>query len=232
VTSSTEVESKFALDAADFDRLRHLAKVQRCVQQLNVYFDYAWRLANISATFRVRFSEGDPPILTLKLPVSAAGGIRVMNEFEYELSTEAYSPESVRHTEFDVDRQLPPEVGERLLGLGLNRLQYLGGMRNCRYVAEVEGIGDIELDEVVLPDGTHYYEAEIEESDLRRHQQLADWVRAAAPNARPSQLSKFQRFRDAVIAGQLAELASLFSKRVATSSQGFLENASSTAQDD
>jgi uncharacterized protein YjbK len=205
--SSTEIESKFSLNADEFDRVRHSAKIQQCVKQLNVYFDKSWRLANLSATFRLRFSEGSAPMLTLKLPVSTHAGPRVMREFEYELPMGTYSQETIQ-SGFDVDRDLPPEVGERLLALGLNRLQYLGGMQNCRYIIVVDDLGSLELDDVSLPDGTHYYEAEIEDPDLERHQRLADWLHRAAPSARRSHVSKFQRFREAVSTVQLAELAS------------------------
>jgi hypothetical protein len=130
-----------------------------------------------------------------------------MREFEYKLSRDAYSQEKLRYSEFDVDRELPPEISERLLGLGLNRLQYLGGMHNCRYVIVIDNLGSIELDEVSLPDGTHYYEAEIEDADLERHRRLTEWLRSAAPNARRSHVSKFERFRTAVSTSRLAKLA-------------------------
>lgn len=206
--SFTEVESKFALDVEDFNRLRRSGRLQRCVNQLNVYYDQSWRLAKLSATFRIRFSDGSDPILTLKLPVSTPEGPRVMREFEYKLPNDAYSQEKLRHAEFDVDRELPPEIGEPLLGLGLNRLQYLGGMRNCRYIIVIENLGNIELDEVSLPDGTQYYEAEIEDPDAERHRRITEWLHSAAPTARRSHLSKFQRFREAVSASRLAEVAS------------------------
>jgi hypothetical protein len=191
-----ELETKFSLSASDFEHLQRLGKAAASVRQLNVYFDRAWRLASRAITFRVRLSEGAEPVLTLKIPVGVLGERRHMQEYHCQVAhlwLETSSP-----CEIDVDRDLPPEIGDVLLQMGLNRLERLGETRTVRHTVSVEGVGEFELDEVSLPDGTRFFEAEIDDSDETRHGRLTEWLRTAAPTARPSLLSKFQRFRNAV----------------------------------
>jgi uncharacterized protein YjbK len=195
-----EVETKFELDASEFEQLKRSAHVAKCIDQVNVYYDRAWKLAELTATFRVRFSRGKPPVLTLKLPVSVAGDTRTMQEFEYCLAHRPCVRSVAQYPEIDVDRELPPDLGDVLLRLGVNRLQRLGWVRNRRYVLDVGGPGKIELDELRLPDGQTVYEAEIDTDDRTAQERLANWVRSAVPEARPSLVSKFQRFRAAVTA--------------------------------
>src|SRR5689334_13004008 len=65
-----EVESKFELSAEGFERLKNRGAIGRCEDQLNVYYDAQWTLADHAATLRIRFHRGSDPLLTLKIPVS------------------------------------------------------------------------------------------------------------------------------------------------------------------
>jgi uncharacterized protein YjbK len=200
MATATEVETKFELDAASFEHLMHVADVINCSDQLNVYYDRAWRLANHAATFRIRFSKGRLPVLTLKIPVEYSGEARVMKEFEYQLGGGGRRQvrSVAQHAEIDVDRQLPPEIGDVLLRLGVNRLERVGWVRNQRFVLRRADVGQFELDRLLLPDGQVFYEVEIESEDLEAHDRFAQWVRLEAPAARESRISKFQRFRAAL----------------------------------
>jgi uncharacterized protein YjbK len=193
-----EVESKFELMAADFVALKDLGTIVRCIDQINVYYDCDWVLATLKATFRVRFSSGAAPVLTLKLPVTAHGSVRKMREFEYQLAAGRFLRAIAQQSEIDVNRSLPPDLGVLLLDVGVSRLQRLGWVRNKRYVIAVPNIGQLELDELALPDGQKVFEAEIETEDEEMRARLGNWLLAHAPGAHPSLISKFQRFREVV----------------------------------
>jgi uncharacterized protein YjbK len=192
-----ENETKFELDASEFDRLRAAAQVARLEDQLNVYFDKGWRLANLAATFRVRLVDNSP-VMTFKLPaVWSNENKRTTLELEYSLGDADECEWFERSKSIDVETELPPDMAEALLTLGVNTLQRVGEMRNRRYVMLVGDLGQVELDEVLLPNGEKAYEAEIEGDDDQTRSRLVDWIRREAPNARPSTATKFQRFRAA-----------------------------------
>jgi hypothetical protein len=56
----------------------------------------------------------------------------------------------------------------------------------------------MELDELHLPSGQVVYEAEIESNDSDTHARLSNWILSLVPEARLSQVNKFQRFRAAL----------------------------------
>jgi uncharacterized protein YjbK len=194
-----EVETKFELTAAGFERLKSAGSVSRCEEQLNVYYDAEWRLADISSTLRIRFFDASAPILTLKIPVAENGDQRVMREFEVALRPhELRLGRSCHPPRIDVEHELPQEFGEWLLVLGVKQVERMGWVRNTRVVLNVQSVGQLELDRLELPDGTVIYEAEIESRDDCVHERLARFVCRYAPDAKPSRVSKFQRFRKAV----------------------------------
>jgi hypothetical protein len=194
---ATEVESKFELDASGFEELVKAAPPSKEIDQLNVYYDKACRLAKHRATFRVRFTPAEPPVLALKLPVSWEHGKRVMKEFEFRAGDRPQS-RSLARSYIDVGRELPPAVSEMLLELGINSLYRVGWLRNRRHVLLVKGLGIVEVDKLELPNGRQEYEAEVEAADPVLHERLAHWVCSHAPTARPSTKSKFERLLDAV----------------------------------
>lgn len=194
-----EIESKFELSAEDFEILKHLGVVIQRKQQLNVYYDTHWKLADSASTLRIRFDDDSDPVLTLKVPVARTGPKRTMREFEFALPAYRSVLSRSRHpAAIDVGRELPQELSDCLLFLGVNRVERVGWVRNTRFVLAIESFGQIELDRLELPDGSVVHEAEIESHDPGAHEYLARLVCERAPAATPSKLSKFQRFRDAV----------------------------------
>lgn len=199
MTVATETQTKFEVDAADFEKLKGSARLTLCVDQLNVYYDRAGRLAGQSVTFRVRFSRSEPPVLTLKVPTAISREHREMKEYQYRLRAKPRMRSLAQYREIDVDSELPPDASAALLALGVNRLERVGWIRNRRYHLEVTGIGMVDLDKLELPDGATVYEAEIESGDGATRERLAAWIRSHAPEARPSLISKYQRFRGALL---------------------------------
>lgn len=195
-----EVETKFELSEGDFECLKSLGHVASCANQLNVYYDANWKLADSSTTLRIRFKDGADPVLSLKIPVSHDGLRRVMQEVEITLPRQRPSPLRSRHpANIDVERELPEEFCEYLRYLNVRHLERVGWVRNTRFVVEIENLGHIELDRLELPDGSVVHEAEIESGNDWMQQSLSDLVCQHAPQARPSTVSKFQRFRRAAV---------------------------------
>ena len=191
-----ETESKFELTPEAFERLKALGNIARQEDQLNVYYDAQWKLAEHSATLRVRFHAGARPVLTLKLPVSHAGSHRVMKEFEVVLSNKRGSClRSPRPNSIDIETQLPKQFRDRLRELGITQVQRVGWVRNMRVVVIIENMGQLELDRLELPDGSVVHEVEIESRSESVRNHLADVVCRYAPDAMPSKINKFQRFR-------------------------------------
>jgi uncharacterized protein YjbK len=191
----SETETKYELDERGFERLKSAARIEKCTRQLNVYFDANWILANRAATFRIRFTPDASPEATLKLPVARNGATRTMKEIEVPLQTANRT--LLPHRRLDVSRDLPFELAAEILRLGVKRLERVGWMRNTRYVVSIESGGQIELDRTTLPDGSTVFEAEIESADVAIHRKLSQFILSNVPWARPSLMSKFQRFRKA-----------------------------------
>lgn len=201
VSISKETETKFELDAAAFERLKSAALITHFTEQLNVYYDCAWELAEHAGTFRVRFAQGTGPVVTLKLPVSSTERRRVM----YELETtpdRCFGGRRLPSGSIRVNSQLPEEFEDALLGMGISELSRVGWVRNQRWSLDVDG-DTLELDRLKLPNGEIVYEAEIETPNIAVHARLATWIKHLAPAARPSDISKFQRFRIALAASAL-----------------------------
>lgn len=183
-----------------------IGSVRRRERQLNVYYDAHWRLANSASTLRIRISADAYPVLTLKVPVALRGDQRVMREFEIPAGDLKFDHVASFHpTKIDVVRTLPGEPREYLARLGVRYLQRVGWMRNTRLTVDVHGIGAFELDRIELPDCTVAHEAEIETADPLVQHQLTALVCRVAFDARPSRLSKFERFRLAAIRREFAD---------------------------
>jgi uncharacterized protein YjbK len=199
-----EVETKLELNESEYRHLKTLGRITRRESQVNVYFDDQWKLANASATFRIRFLEdGSDPVLTMKVPISHDDDRRVMQEHNMVLNKENRPRiRSLHLTTIGVEEDLPEEFRDYLLHLGIKQIQRVGLVQNSRLLLEIENIGNIELDVLDLPDGTVVHEAEIESDDASVRERLAGFVRQHAPQAVPSLMSKFQRFRRAAEAYQ------------------------------
>lgn len=203
-----EVETKFELTANGFECLKAIGRVCRREDQLNVYYDAEWKLANNSATLRIRFHDRSNPVLTLKIPICRSGAQRVMRELEIALSRQGPMLLRSQHpTSIDVERDLPKELGQYLLCIGVHHVQRVGWVRNTRLVLEISDVGYIELDRLELPDGSVVHEAEIETESAWAQERLAQIVCRHVPDAKPSTANKFQRFRQAAMEGYALSVA-------------------------
>jgi uncharacterized protein YjbK len=198
--SHLEVESKLELSRPDFDYLLGKGRIKKVAEQLNVYYDFKWLLASVSATFRIRLVSGSPAMATLKIPVQSHDGQRISREIETPARQAIASPyQSLsvpRH--LDVRSHLAPHFRDALLGLDVLLLSRVGHMRTTRHVVEFAGGGTVELDWVKLPGGQDFFEAEVENDNMEEQRHLVDVVRRLAPGSRPSTLSKFERFQRAL----------------------------------
>src|SRR5687768_10053837 len=98
-----EVESKWTISRVDFEKLLDRCHVLERIDQLNVYFDEHWALANAGATCRVRCAPNELPAFTLKIPVSwASDGTRRAIEIESPARV-ACAQFSLFSMEFDCD---------------------------------------------------------------------------------------------------------------------------------
>lgn len=209
-----EVESKFELSAEGFECLKHLGRIHQREDQLNVYYDAQWLLADNSVTLRIRFIRGGDPLLTLKIPVSHAGYQRVMREFELRLPAHSAAPfHSPRPISIDIDRDLPEQWRKHLLGLQVRQVYRVGWVRNTRLLLSIDALGQLELDRLELPDGSVVYEAEIETNSQSAQERLVELVRRHVPDAAPCAISKFQRFRQAATHALRAATAAAVSNR-------------------
>lgn len=192
---STELESKYCVDFADFEALKSAGRIKSATEQLNVYYDCEQKLSQSSATFRIRFRSGSVPLMTLKMERSMTGACRESVEIEKPLSISGRPASHQRH--IVVDRDLPRAFAKPLSELGIATLQRVGWMRNMRWMVAVSDEHTIELDRTHLPDGSVNCEVEIENGNPVVHALLAGRVCDIASSATPSTLSKFQRFLEA-----------------------------------
>jgi len=196
--SPIEKETKLVLSPEDYMRIREGGRVVECRDQLNIYLHDPLRLREDLGYFRVRFERGRDPVATLKIPVGWKGEMREMLEVERPLSElgPALFPRPRRWVTVNTDE--PEGFMEHFEGLGIKRLRRLGWMRNHRCVIALEGLGTVELDRTVLPDGRVHHEVEIENPSEEKHQALVERVRVLAPSASFSRVGKFSRFMAAV----------------------------------
>lgn len=191
-----EVETKLELDAKGFERILSSGELKNCIEQVNHYFDDHWKLADHASTLRVRLTSIKKPQLTFKTPIKTYEGKRTSKEIEFELD------EDIVQCILDGDRNLqdvlPDTVHENLAALGVQHLQYIGSVKNQRYVIQTKH-GVIEADHLKLPGDQDYYEAEIESDEASAHKKLVSFIVKLVPTAHPSDISKFERFRKAVV---------------------------------
>lgn len=194
---SMEVELKLELDGASFERLLTMGRLSKRIDQLNVYFDHDWLLADAAITCRVRVAEGCA-MLTVKIPRGRDGSSRAMLELEDVLPSErlaALRSAGVLRSSVSLRDVLPNAIQEEIASLGVSEVACVGWTRTTRYVLSFDELGELELDRVRLPGGKIAYEVEIEHTDPSVRGRLAELVHQLAPEASPSSLSKFQRFR-------------------------------------
>lgn len=187
-----EVETKLALTRDDYERLVSACTVKRVVDQLNVYYDVGGVLADKAITLRVRYCGGRTPVITMKLPHAYNGEAREMLEIEEPCEGDRLG------RSISVRSDLSHRFWAPLQELGIDALCRVGWLRTLRLIVDLPGGAEVELDKVALPDGSLYYEAEIESPDLATHVRVAKTLRALATHSQLSTLSKFERFTEAV----------------------------------
>ena len=197
MAENRELETKLLLDEAGFEALKSIGRLEQRRTQLNIYFDSGWRLADSAITCRIRIEPNIGATATLKVPVADVSGRREMRELETRLGR--LDRGLYRHRFLNVATDLPPGWKEEVTKLGVKSLERVGWMRNTRYVLVFDD-KTLEVDRFSLPDGSVVFEAEIESTDLTTHEALTRLVLKLVPTAEVSGISKFQRFRAAVVA--------------------------------
>jgi hypothetical protein len=196
--SPIERETKLELSRQDYERVRGGGRLVEARDQLNIYLHDPNRLGEELGYFRVRFETGRDPVATLKIPTGWTGEMREMVEVERPLSElgPGLFPRPRRWVVVKTD--VPEGLMEHFQGLGITRLRRLGWMRNLRCNIEWQGLGSVDLDRTILPDGNLHYEVEIEHPSEEKHRVLVEKVKTLAPSARFSRVGKFSRFMEAV----------------------------------
>jgi hypothetical protein len=200
VESSVEHEMKFEIDRAGVDTLLSAGVIDKTVEQLNVYYDSSWQLADNASTFRVRFVPSKEARLTFKAPATVVSGVRMSQEIEATASSVFRASRCFLacRREIHVDRDLPEEFCKPLIALGVSTLERAGWMRNRRSVVRFQGVGSVEVDVSGLPNGQEFYEVEIENDNPVIRERIARLVKSIVRDVRVSNISKFQRFRRAL----------------------------------
>lgn len=188
-----EKETKLTVSPEDYDLIRGRGRVLECRKQFNVYLHDPSRLHQGLGYFRVRYETGKDPVATLKIPVGWEGAVRRMVEIERPLRELGPGLFPRPRRRIQVRDDIPGELGQHFLALGITSLRRLGWMRNLRCVVDV-GEGVVELDQTRLPDGSVHFEVEIETPDDALQAALAATIREWAPSAVESQVGKFSRF--------------------------------------
>ena len=181
----TEIENKFEVDATDFKHLTSNFKIESFRECYTVYYDNDLYLNKINATFRVRLVE-DKKLMCFKLKESQNNGLRKATEIEEEID---YMPGNEILSE-----NLPDDFKNALTKENIHRLNKLGSMYIYRYKINFFDKYLVELDKVVLPDLSIFYEVEFEEEDLEKQSDFEKLLTENYESARPSCLNKYQRF--------------------------------------
>ena len=185
-----ETETKIELTAASFAHVLSHSTVLETIEQLNVYYDCNGAIAARAGSLRIRFVKHGAAVMTFKLPLESAAGRRVSSEIEADFN--GFPPRMLR------GNVIPHTIASHLRDVCTDAPRRLGAMRNRRHVVRLPGGDQAELDEVSLPGGARFYEAEIESDDAAVHESAVADIRSLAPDCKWSERGKFQRFRDAI----------------------------------
>ncbi|MEQ9308119.1 MAG: CYTH domain-containing protein [Balneolaceae bacterium] len=191
-----EIESKFELSKEDFVRVKEFSQVKELKEQLNIYFDFNNSLSEKAITFRVRVNGTKNPKMTLKIPIDSTSGAREVIEVEQELNSE-YDARNI--SVINISKDLPQEFKKYLRSLNLDYLYKVGEMRTNRWVTSLNNKFEIEMDEVLLPDGREFFEVEIENDEYNYRKKAEAILKSITPNLIPSHCSKYERFTDAIL---------------------------------
>ncbi|MGD2120649.1 MAG: CYTH domain-containing protein [Gemmatimonadota bacterium] len=196
--SPIERETKLEVTREDYQKILASGDLRETRDQLNIYLHDPGRLGDEFGYFRVRLEAGGSATATLKVPVGWEGEVREMLEVERPLSElgPGLFPRPRRWV--SLESSASEGLTEHFQGLGITRLRRLGWMRNLRHVVYWAGIGSVELDRTLLPNGGVHYEVEIDDPRKEVHQALVRKIREVAPSATFTRVGKFSRFLWAV----------------------------------
>ncbi len=193
-----ETELKYLLSPLAFQKLaKHLATQRISIErQHNVYYDTASRgLGRRRLAVRIRTQKGGST-LTIKLPSHGgrtALGVSVRHEFEARIRT----PKAL--TQFPVPASITKLAPWRVLadtfpGIVKNRLTKKAEMHTLRQSYRLKNRLVLELDEVTLPSGAVFYEAELESPNpAAARRVLFEVFRTAGVTGRPIRRTKLAR---------------------------------------
>lgn len=200
VKDNLEIEAKLLLDRTSFDHLLCLGRVVRIIEQVNIYYDDDWRLAKKGSTFRIRLSPNSIPTVTLKLALNASDISRTSREIEAEIGQAIATVGNAKFIprQLNVESDVSPLFRKALLQTDVAHLWRLGSMRNRRHLVQFGDLGTAELDWVQLPTGANVFEVEIERDTAANLIELTKMIMHVVPDATPSRISKFERFRRAL----------------------------------
>jgi uncharacterized protein YjbK len=193
-----ETELKYLLSARAFQKLTKHLETQRISieRQHNVYYDTSSReLGRRRLAVRIR-TQKSGSTLTVKLPSSdgrTALGVSVRCEFEARIRT----PQAL--TQFPVPASITKLAPWRVLAdtfpdIAKTRLVKKAEMRTLRQSYRLKDRLVLELDEVTLPSGTVFYEAELESPHpAAARRVLFEVFRTAGVTGRPIRRTKLAR---------------------------------------
>lgn len=195
---ATETELKYLLSPLAFQKLAKSLETKRISveRQHNIYFDTASHsLGRRRLAVRVRIQKAGST-LTVKLPSTGgrtALGVSVRREFEARIRT----PRAL--TQFPVPAAITKLAPWRVLvdtfpAIEKNRLVKKAEMRTLRQSYRLKNRLVLELDQVTLPSGSVFYEAELESPNpAAARRALFEVFRAAGVTGRPIRRTKLAR---------------------------------------
>lgn len=192
-----ETELKYLLSALAFQKLTKHLETQRISveRQHNVYYDTASRdLGRRRLAVRIR-TQKSGSTLTVKLPSGgrSALGVSVRREFEARIRT----PQAL--TQLPVPASVTKLAPWRVLAdtfpdIAKTRLVKRAEMRTLRQSYRLKNRLVLELDEVTLPGGAVFFEAELESPHpAAARRVLFEVFRTAGVTARPIRRTKLAR---------------------------------------
>jgi uncharacterized protein YjbK len=196
---STESEIKYLLQGAeDYRRLAGpggLGEPRRTERQENFYLDTAdGILSGKRIMLRLR-RLSTAAVLTWKRGAEVEAGFFRSQEIEGPLSLEE-AAEVLAHPAALYHLPLPP-VEETRARFGELTLQVVGSLVNERTFHQAPGF-QVELDRVTFPDGSQFFEVEVETEDPSAARAwLEETFRSLGVNAAPSRMTKLARLKSA-----------------------------------
>ncbi|MCB0417622.1 MAG: CYTH domain-containing protein [Bdellovibrionales bacterium] len=199
VSDHDEIEYKFSLSKASYERLLNLGSVrtERVLKMRNHYFDTRdFRLYSKKARLRFRITNRTDGEVTLKLPSSKVVSSQHPPKICREITAFASPEELYAMIEGERDIDLPKEIKSKL-PVGQKKLLYLGQIKTKRTLLRLPNGLEIEVDKAKILDET-IYEIEIEIGAGTNAEAIFDYVTRFLKlndiENEPTEVSKSKRF--------------------------------------